>query len=222
MNELIKQFDKSLVLDTKDILIDFVELGIDNIFENSALKEIPIINVLIGTGKFINDIRERNFAKNVLVFIGELNNGDISKDNLNRHIKELENDNKRMEKELSFVMILLDKTIDNRKSILFAKLYKAYITKLINWDTLEELSEVTNKLFINDLEKLKQIQNGLITNTTGRDDVYQIDRLNSIGLVDMSVISTVTFFSWGGQNNQVRTSKLGKQYFEIVFGRPSL
>ena len=46
MNEIVPQFNDSLVIDSSDILGVIYKLGIDSILENDSLKEIPIIKTL--------------------------------------------------------------------------------------------------------------------------------------------------------------------------------
>lgn len=47
MNEIVPEFNDSLVIDSSDIVGDYLELGIDSILENDSLKEIPIIKTFI-------------------------------------------------------------------------------------------------------------------------------------------------------------------------------
>ena len=85
MNEIVPEFNDSLVIDSSDIVGDYLELGIDSILENDSLKEIPIIKTFISVGKITKSIRERNLIKNLAIFINELNSGKINKEKLSRH-----------------------------------------------------------------------------------------------------------------------------------------
>ena len=69
MNEIVPEFNDSLVIDSSDIVGDYLELGIDSILENDSLKEIPIIKTFICMGKITKIIRERNLMKNLIIFI---------------------------------------------------------------------------------------------------------------------------------------------------------
>lgn len=59
MNEIIPEFNDSLIINSTDIIGDYLELGIDSILENEILKEIPIFKSLLSVGKISKNIRER-------------------------------------------------------------------------------------------------------------------------------------------------------------------
>lgn len=46
MNEIVPEFNDSLVIDSSDIVGVIYKLGIDSILENDSLKEISIIKTL--------------------------------------------------------------------------------------------------------------------------------------------------------------------------------
>ena len=89
MNDIVPEFNDSLVIDSSDIIGDYLELGIDSILENDSLKEIPIIKTFLSIGKITKNIRERNLIKNLVIFLNELNSGNIDKEKLNKHKEKL-------------------------------------------------------------------------------------------------------------------------------------
>ena len=154
MNDIVPEFNDSLVINSSDIIGDYLELGIDSILENDSLKEIPIVKTFLSIGKITKNIRERNLIKNLVIFLNELNSGNIDKEKLNKHKEELRQNHKKAEKELGRVLIILEQTIDNIKSSILGKLYKAYVNQEIDWNLFVEFSEITNRLYINDLNIL--------------------------------------------------------------------
>ena len=84
MNDIVPEFNDSLVIDYSYIIGDYLELGIDSILENDSLKEIPIIKTFLSIGKITKNIRERNLIKNLVIFLNELNSGNIDKEKLNK------------------------------------------------------------------------------------------------------------------------------------------
>ena len=85
MNEIVPEFSDSLVIDSADILSDYLELGIDSVLENDNLKEIPIVKTFISVGRIARNIGERNLLKNLVIFINELNSGSIDKENTKKN-----------------------------------------------------------------------------------------------------------------------------------------
>lgn len=214
MNEIVPEFNDSLVIDSSDIVGDYLELGIDSILENDSLKEIPIIKTFISVGKITKSIRERNLIKNLAIFINELNSGKINKEKLSRHREELRKNPKKAEKELGRILIILEQTIDNIKSSILGKLYKSYIKQEIDWDIFIEFSEITNRLFMFDINILKvmwsQAYNSYIEQ---KDDNFRIERMYSLGIIGNIFPSmNETKYLHGRVLNC-----LGKKYCDIIF-----
>ena len=217
MNEIVPEFNDSLVIDSSDIMGDYLELGIDSILENDSLKEIPIIKTFLSVGKIAKNIRERNLIKNLVIFLNELNSGNIDKEKLNRHKEELRQDHKKAEKELGRVLIILEQTIDNIKSSILGKLYKAYINQEIDWNLFVEFSEITNRLYVNDLSILLLIYNNQLSDTSNRSDLYRIERLNSLGVVGLAPKAIFIGANASRQDSYITLNQIGKIYSNIIF-----
>lgn len=98
------------------------------------LKEILIVNTIVGVLKIGKNVHDRNLLKQTLTFINEFNNNKISHDKLKQYKITIENNPKRCEEELGRILLLLNNFIDKEKSIMLAKIFKAYIEKIINWN----------------------------------------------------------------------------------------
>lgn len=214
MNEIVPEFNDSLVIDSSDIVGDYLELGIDSILENDSLKEIPIIKTFISVGKITKSIRERNLIKNLVIFINELNRGKINKEKLSRHREELRKNPKKAEKELGRILIILEQTIDNIKSSILGKLYKSYINQEIDWDIFIEFSEITNRLFMFDINILKVMwSQACNTYIEQKDDNFRIERMFSLGIIGNIFPSMNETKHLHGRV----LNGLGKKYCDIIF-----
>ena len=214
MNEIVPEFNDSLVIDSSDIVGDYLELGIDSILENDSLKEIPIIKTFISVGKITKSIRERNLIKNLAIFINELNSGKINKEKLSRHREELRKNPKKAEKELGRILIILEQTIDNIKSSILGKLYKSYINQEIDWDIFIEFSEITNRLFMFDINILKVMwSQAYNTYIEQKDDNFRIERMYSLGIIGNIFPSMNETKHLHGRV----LNGLGKKYCDIIF-----
>ena len=217
MNEIISEFNNSLVIDSSDIVGDYLELGIDSILENDNLKEIPIVKTFLSAGIIIKNIRERNLIKNLIIFLNELNTGNIDEEKLKKHKEQLNQNSKKAEKELGRILIILEQTIDNLKSAILAKLYKAYINQDIDWDLFVEFSEITNKIYINYLKVLLAIYKGQLSDTSNIGDLYRVERLNSLGIIGLSMKSIGVTTNGSRQDSYIVINSIGKLYCRIVF-----
>ena len=94
----------------------------------------------------------------------------------------------KAEQELGRVLIILDRTIDEIKTKMLAKVYKKYVFEEINWEQFCEITEAINRLFISDISLLYKIHDKQISDTTQCLN-YQADRLISLGLINSAMKS---------------------------------
>ena len=115
------------------------------------------------------------------------------------------------------VLIILEQTIDNIKSSILGKLYKAYVNQEIDWNLFVEFSEITNRLYINDLNILLLIFNNQLSDTSNRNDLYRIERLNSLGIVGLAPKAIFIGTNASRQDSYITLNQIGKIYSNIIF-----
>ena len=225
MNEIIEPFKESLFNDKfKGILGDTIEIGIDSILTDDSLREIPIVNTIIGTFKFGQNIHDRNLLKQTMIFIQEFNNNSNNEKvqkYISKYKKNITNNPKKAEIELGRVMIILNRNIDDIKSSILAKLYLSYIENKIDWSKFCDLSEVNEKMFTLDIEILKDIY---LNNTDfDKDKLHNYQRLVSNGLMknDSKFDSETSSYGIVVTENSKECLKmeltlLGKQFARII------
>lgn len=223
MDKLVDDFEKSLFNSSKDVISDYLEIGIDSLMNEGILKEIPIVNTIVGVLKIGKNVHDRNLLKQTLTFINEFNNNKISHDKLKQYKITIENNPKRCEEELGRILLLLNNFIDKEKSIMLAQIFKAYIEKIINWNEFCEYSEIINRLFIQDINLLNMIYDGRVTDTTNRGDLYRVERLNSLGIIGISFKSTrITTINGVQQENRqdsyLSMNSNGRKFMNIING----
>ena len=186
----------------------------ENVNQTEELGK-KIASVLKGS----HNIYDRNLLKNTLIFIQELNSGEINRDTYITYKTTLEHNPNKCEKELGRVILILNSIIDVNKSIMLARLYKSYINKKLKWEEFCEYSEIINRIFLEDITLLKDIYNGNITyisETNG--ETYRIYRLNSIGIINIGLDKiTVAVLNGSSTLKQlVSINDVGKKFLEIV------
>lgn len=220
MKNIIPSFRNSLFSKNTDILIDISEYTIDNLIKSSdALTDFPIIKTIASVLKGAYNIYDRNLLKNTLVFIQELNSGTIDEEKYIAYKTTLEHNPNKCEKELGRVILILNNIIDVSKSKMLARLFKAYINKVLTWEEFCEYSEIVNRIFLEDIELLIKINDGEVTFINEDDrEKYRIHRLNSIGVIDIG-IDWITVAILNGTNKLkqlVTINDAGKKFLEIV------
>ena len=215
MDKLTNEFKDSLICNTEDVFKDCLELGIDSFIEDGILKDIPIVNSIVSGLKIAKNIYDRNLLKQTLTFIKELNNGTINKEKLIAYRSTIENNTRKCEEELGRVLLYLNMFIDEEKSIMLAKLFKAYIGQIITWNEFCEYSEIINRIFLEDLLILKYIKEG--AKYKGKDgDNFRVERLYSLGIIGNIMFADYEKLKENIIEGRVLNS-IGKKICNIIF-----
>ena len=216
MDKIIPSFSSSLFVVSKDSIGDIVEIGIDSLLDDGLFKDIPIVNMLVGVKNTYQNIHDRNLLKQTLAFIKQFNSGTIDQNKLIKYKELINSDSKKAEKELGRVLIILNSTVDMEKSQMLANLYKAYINEKINWNQFCEFSEIIKMLFLNDFNIIKLIYNHQVTDTSGIE-IYPIDRLSSLGIVNTAMKSIMISNSANSRSDKyVNLTSIGEKFYESV------
>jgi len=187
MDELIPAFRQSIFNDSlADGVASIAEVGIDSIMSDGLLKDLPIIDLFLNASRTLKAIHERNLLKNTALFLDALNSQKIDDKKIQAYKKKLLNE-KTAERELGRVIVLLDHYVDNIKAQMLGKLFCQYVDRDYSWDKFCELSDILNRLFLDDMPFLYSI-----LDSEGRQAIYHIykipyniKRLESIGLVEL-------------------------------------
>lgn len=186
MEEIIPSFKKSLFEASKDSLSDIVEFGIDSILEEGVLKDFPIVGTLIGVKSAYQNIHDRNLLKQTLIFIKEFNEGVIDEEKKKRYVEGINSNPKKAEEELGRFLIILNRNVDDIKSVYLAKIFRAYINEKIDWNYVCEYTDIIERMFISDIDVLKLIYEGKLNDTRNRNDLFRAERLKSLGIIGLS------------------------------------
>ena len=201
-------------------MIDISEYTIDNLIKSSdTLTDFPIIKTIASVLKGAYNIYDRNLLKNTLVFIQELNSGIIDEEKYIAYKTTIEHNPNKCEKELGRVILILNNIIDVSKSKMLARLFKAYINKILTWEEFCEYSEIVNRIFLEDIALLKKINDGEVTCINEDDkEKYRIHRLNSIGVIEISIDKISVGIINGSRKPKqlVAISDIGNEFLKIV------
>ena len=221
MDNLTNDFKNSIFTKDKTIIGEYLEVGIDNFIEDGILKDIPIVSTIVSVLKVGKNIYDRNLLKQTLYFLNEFNNKTIDNKKLDKYREKIEKNPKKCQEELQRVIFILNNNIDKEKSIFLAKLFRSYINEEIKWNEFCEYTEILNRLFIQDIEILKLIYNGTIDDTTNIEDLYRVERLNSLGIIGIS-LKSIRMFSGNNikqdtrQDSYLVMSNYGKKFMNII------
>ena len=152
--------------------------------------------------------------KQTIAFLNEFNNGKIDNTKLENYKKNINRNKKKLNNELSRIIIILNSNIDKEKSIILAKLYVARINEIITWEEFVEFTEITNRLFLADLKLLKVMwKREYRSYIENLDDRFRVERIYSLAIVGNIFPSASEMYHLYGKI----LNELGKKYCKIIF-----
>lgn len=209
---LITSFRDSIFKPMEDPMMDVGEVLLDTVFEEGIIKNIPIIGVIAGIAKVTVAIHERQLAKNTYAFIKGIREKTIPQEKLDEYRHKLE-DPKKANKELGYVLLLLDREVHAEKSIALGRMYAAFIDQSISWEQFQELSEALDRMFLTDFSVLKRMKyDSLLTVGVRERELHGLERLHSIGLV----IGMDRTWDDTEKGERFEISNLGKQMTNFI------
>src|SRR5665647_98468 len=115
MNELGKSLTDTLnTSDLQNVTNELLETNIDSLLKNGVLKDIPIINSIVGIYKLGVSIKDIIFMKKLIRFLSEIN--DTSIQERQKVIAKMEKDDKYGRKVGETILTLLDRLDDLNKA----------------------------------------------------------------------------------------------------------
>ena len=224
----VLRFEESLFDEsTNKIKEDVTNLGVDILLATDIIKEIPFVKFFLSVKNIITDIYARHLLKNSLVFLQHLNDGSITEKERNQFLKKISNQS-FLDDEVERILLLLQRATENKKSIIYAKLLKAVVKDKISFDDYHEMIEITDRIFLYDIEMLKFISDQKEIKDKSLIN-YKVGRLESLGLVQNHLImvkGSLVFVSSKDEAEENDLEKdgcflteLGEKYIEIIYDK---
>ncbi len=197
---------------------DLLDVGIDALLKDDLLRNIPLISTAVGIFKIGHTINELHLLKKLATFVNAINNGIVNETERNKYRLKIISDTKKREKELEYLLILINRYIDTNKTKKLSKFYLAYLDEKITWEELTVFAEITDRFLPRDYELLKSSQKIKAVKT----DKESALRLMALGLlVELDKrqpieVSYETLYVNGNTTNEYRRTALGDKYVLII------
>ena len=108
LSELSNSIEKTLKdSDLQNVTIGLAEVALDNLLKDGIIKDVPIINTILGFGKASLAIKERLFLKKIIYFISGLSSIPINK--RNQMIDEIDSSGKYRTRVGEKLLYIIDK-----------------------------------------------------------------------------------------------------------------
>lgn len=210
---LAQAFGSSLTEEVSSIAGEYAELGLDALVEDGLFKDIPIVSTAVAVYRIGKSIREKHHIAKLISFLNEINKGIADKEKRQKYQEKFNSNEEFRNKELEYILILIDRYISFDKPPMLAKLYLAYLDSKIQWVEFTQYAEVIDRLLPGDIylssDGLKYARN--------KSDSQQ--RLAALGLMrgtipNPSVDNGVLSFSSAALNYEL--TKFGRTLLNIL------
>lgn len=212
-NELYKVLLNPIEKDEILSAIDYLENSALNEVSNNLVENIPFVSYVSKIYKGCQDLKEVNYLTKLACFLLGFNQCKESDEKVYDYQLKLKENEKFRQKELRYIVLILDSIIDNEKAAWLGNLYFSYINNQITWDEFKKYREILEQLIVNDFYELF---NDL---KTIPDDVQL--RLISLGLIKRETTPEIMYKSNGedlvlDSNAQYMITKAGQKLKDIL------
>jgi hypothetical protein len=111
-----------------------LELGIDTALESGVIKDIPIVNTVVGIFNSVSTVKDHFLATKLIKFLNQLSEVPLSVRKL--MVDKLNEDDKYAGKMGSALIEILDRMESEKKPELAAKFFAAYANELVTFTQL--------------------------------------------------------------------------------------
>lgn len=171
---------QSITTECSELFSPIAELTLDSVLEDGFLKDIPLISSVISIYRIGTSLRERYGIVKLAHFVDALNRGLHDEQQRKKYIKDFQSNQKTRNKELTYLLVVLDKYINLEKPRMLAKIYLSYLNSAITWIDVMKYSEVIERLLPGDVELLAE---GRRENVNYQEIDDGVLRLVSLGLM---------------------------------------
>lgn len=189
--------------DISQISADILEAGFDQLFKDGFLKDIPFFGIGFKVYALLQNASGFFFTKKLLKFLFQLK--DISEQQRKDFVEKLEKE-QSARKAGEVVLFVLSRLDDVDKATIIGNLLRAVILENISFSMFTRLANIVDKVFLEDLIKLKDNDSLLgIDNTT-------LLSLSQAGALDQLIRD-------GRAEEESRNKRTGRSgYRESTFG----
>lgn len=217
-NLIVPSLGETLLCNNFDIATDYLELTLDAITTNGALRDIPFVRTLVGVGETAIAVRDRHLLKKTLEFVRQVNCGNISDETREKYRKKIIEKDANMQRELEHVLLLIDNFIDGEKSKKLAKFYLKYVDGEMEWEDFCIFGEILDTISIHDFKALEYMyeKKYLYVNDCKNVNSISIYRMASVGLIEHFAGRPS---SVNGEKNVIALiTDVGSNFYEIANG----
>lgn len=143
-------FGNSLTEEVSGLAGEYAELTLDSLVEDGLFKDIPLVSTFTAVYRIGKSISERYHIAKLIAFLNEINKGIVDEEKRQNYREKFASNEKFRNRELEYILILIDRYISFDKPQMLAKLYLAYLDGTIIWEEFTMYAEVIDRFLLLD------------------------------------------------------------------------
>lgn len=160
-----------------DIGKEYLEIGVDTLLESGALKDIPIVNTVVGMFNVAGSVRDQLLTSKLLRFFIQLS--EIPQSKRIAMAEKLNEDEQFAGRAGAAVIEILDRMESEKKPELAAKCFAAYARNEISFEELRRILLALERIPSFDIEKLGQFSQASIEESIKMDEALLLAFVNA-------------------------------------------
>lgn len=156
---------------------EFLELGIDTLLESGVIKDIPLVNTVVGIFGAVGSVRDHLFANKLIRFMSQLS--EVPQKKRIEMIDKLNEDSKFSGKVGAVLIEILDRMESERKPELSAKCFAAFAKNEISFEELRHILFALEKVPSFEIEKLERFSKSTIGESLQMDESVLLSFVNA-------------------------------------------
>ena len=172
--EIVKEtlFNEEFLSIAKDVLEN--QVGVE------ILEKIPLVSYAVSFLKIANTARDQWLLRKMAAFIREANLGRVTVEERAKVLEYFQQDEKTQKEELSFLILILDRYLEEDKAAWLARVYVEFVKWNIDLIHMKIFVEMINRFLPGDYEALSS---GEKEYKSYKEIPEAILRLSSLGLM---------------------------------------
>lgn len=205
-DEIIKELKK----ETIEISVDYLDIGIGSLLQDTVMEKIPIISTFTKVYKLSTNLKTAFFYKKLLHFLIYMNEIDFSEriNFLSKYIDE----SRQSENEIGEkILLTIDKLDEIQKTRYYVNFIRMYATKdEIDYYKFIRLCHILDKIFIGDLDKFKDMEVIYLKRGGIWHDGELVMALSNLGLIMWEPLLSRNYHGDDG----IRITKIGEIFHQ--------
>jgi hypothetical protein len=165
--------------DTKELASEYLEVGLDELINIDAIKDLPIVNTISSVYKLKNAVSDAIFLKKIIAFLKQIHT--IPTEKTLKEIEKINNSKKYANNVGEKIIEILERIDSEKKPEIIGKLFKHFLSGQYDYEMFLRLSHIVERVFYYDLLQIQNYdENNYIHNDVSSE-------MHSYGLCSSSI-----------------------------------